>query len=148
MKKQTVATKNVSLLPLRRIHWRRTNHCWCLLGTASPVYVALDLCYLSWLKYVLQQDGALAHAAISLAETLLRTGKLRFYRVFTAPKLAGLQYLGLIAAKGQCYSSPKMGALKWKPFGNCGLPKLGDVAAKLLHAQTSLREGNFHWWWL
>jgi hypothetical protein len=32
-----------------------------------------------------------------------------FATVFAAPKLTGLQYLGHIEAKGQCYCSPKNG---------------------------------------
>jgi hypothetical protein len=48
---------------------KATVHRWCQLGTASPVYVALDLCYIPYTdgNKALQPDGALAHAALSLA---------------------------------------------------------------------------------
>ncbi len=81
----------------------------------------------------------LAHAAISLVETSLRAGKLWFCCRIAAPKLA-YGIWGVVQPKGKATAHPKMGVLS-EPFGNCGLPNIGDVAAKLPRAQTALREG-------
>jgi hypothetical protein len=43
--------------------------------------------------------------------------------------------------KGKATAHPKNGRSKAGPFGNYGLPKLGDVAVKLTRTQTALREG-------
>jgi hypothetical protein len=48
--------KNMSLPPLPGINWYWRGHCRHLPGAASPGYVALDLCYISWLKSDFQQD--------------------------------------------------------------------------------------------
>ncbi len=58
--------------------------------------------------------------------------------IFTAPNLAGLQYLGCSEAEGQCYGSPKNAPSEANCLAIVG--QLGDVAAKLPRAQTALRE--------
>ncbi len=65
--------------------------CVYLPGPAPAVSVANNKSF--------QPDGALLHAAISFAETLLHTGKLRFCHHLRHPKLAGLQHWRHIASK-------------------------------------------------
>ncbi len=49
-RKRPSLLKNVSPPPLQKKRWRQTAHRQCLLGGALLVYVALDLCYIFWLK--------------------------------------------------------------------------------------------------
>jgi hypothetical protein len=76
-------------------------HSRLLLGTDLLVYVALDLCYISWLKLDFQ--------AISFAEKSLRTGKLHFCSIFATPKFSGLRNLRHIQVEGQHCGSSKNG---------------------------------------
>ncbi len=119
------------LPPLWGIRWRWMSH--HLLGGALPGYVALDVCYRSWLKLGFpagQQICACSHFPCGNIAACWQIV------VFAAPKLAGVWHLEQ-RQKPSLWLTKKW-SLWSEPFGYCRLPKWVDVAAKFLLAQPHL----------
>jgi hypothetical protein len=141
---KSMPPNKVSLPLLRGFCWRQRLIDRRLLGAASSGYVALDFCYLSWLK-IGSPAGWRARARCHYPSGNIAV---RWQIAGLPPYLVSLDYgtWGVVQPKRKAMLTQKW-AFWSELFGNCGLPKLGDVAEKLPHAQTAHRKGHRHWQW-